>query len=170
MYNSLFTSYASTSLTDIYEIADSLRREYYEIFSGGCALNDTSEANCTTACANQTWLYGSVQRLNNCLVAPYVAANLSVQDPQTTAHAQRLGISELSILVSNYSAAIAKCFSQTCSSSTSCSANGNACENLQGPNNTLRSAQLRGCFQHLCLDSSFTANADIGGIGVIPNY
>ena len=165
MVNSLFYN-AASPWADIYYVAGRLGGGYYGLYTEGCLREGETQANCAVACSNQTWLYGSTQRLNNCLVAPYIAARLSALDKQAVQDAQSFGIFGAPTLNSNYSSAIAGCLNQTCVSSAACASHGNACRDLEGPNNTLASASLQKCFRNLCLDASYTTDADIGGIGV----
>ena len=147
----------------------------YRIYSDGCisgsmaGLDCSSSCsfspNCSFACSNQTWIYGSLESFNNCVVAPYIASNLSNSNSSTSLDAHYFGVFEDSAS-SNYSSAIATCLSKTCNASAACSGSDGACHALERPDNTLDLASLEDCFRNLCMDESYSINADIGGIGV----
>jgi hypothetical protein len=120
-----------------------------------------------TACSEPTCLWSKPTTLTNCVVASYIAANLSTAEPEVVQGAAFVNINGSTPAFSDLAGNIATCLSSYCAIGNVCEDNGPSCSksSLSGSGLTNATA-LQDCFAEICAPPLQQIDPDLAGIGV----
>ena len=144
----------------------------YVLYPGGCTTENSVGDNCTTACGDSSRIFSSPATFHNCMVAPYIIANLSGADPASVAIAHDFGIFSNSVSFQDLSTIIPTCFASYCDSSGLClqqvSTLAGSCStnDLVSTDGSLNGAAVSNCMLKMCSTLPLEVDSDLGGIGV----